>query len=328
MMCSLSQAGLRPDARGVMVRRQPKGKQMRILALGEVMIELSGAGPGLWRQGLAGDTFNTAFYLAALRRDWQVGYATRLGQDAMSEAALATMAEAGIGTDCISRDPSRSIGLYMITLQDGERSFAYWRGQSAARMMAEDSAWLTRSFDRADVVYLSGISLAILHPVARSRLFAALKGRDVVFDPNIRPRLWESDTALRETITRAASLSRIVLPSFDDEAAAFGDATPEATAARYAAAGAAEVVVKNGNAELALLSGGQILQAPAPRPVRPVDTTGAGDSFNAGYLSARLGGADPVAAVQAGQRLAALVVQHPGALLPPAILNSFTETAA
>lgn len=298
---------------------------MRVLAMGEVMVELSAAGPGLWRQGIAGDTFNTAFYLAALRPDWRIGYATRLGQDAMSDAALEAIAAGGIDTDAITRDPERSIGLYMIALKNGERSFSYWRGQSAARLMAEDPAWLKASFDAADVIYLSGITLAILSPAARERLLHALQGRRVAFDPNIRPRLWDSPQALCDTITRAAALADIVLPSFDDEAAAFGDADPAATAARYAAAGAAEVVVKNGSGPLALWSGGARHDLPAPQPVTPLDTTGAGDSFNAGYLAARLGGADPASAVRAGQALAAQVVCHPGALMPEAALDLYLK---
>lgn len=303
---------------------------MRFLALGEVMIELSSAGEDLWRQRLAGDTFNTAFYLAALRPDWRVGYATRLGQDAMSDQALAEIAAAGLRTDRITRDPERGIGLYMIALRkDGERSFAYWRGQSAARLMADDPDWLRETCGGADTLYLSGITLAILAPDARARLLSALRGRHVIFDPNIRPQLWESAEAACQAITAAAGLSRIVLPSFDDEAAAFGDADPQATAARYAAAGAAEIVVKNGNGPLVLRSNGQSLELPAPVPVRPVDTTGAGDSFNAGYLAARLDGADPIRAAAAGQRLAALVVQHPGALLPRPVLDAFLlENAA
>ncbi|MBL8562857.1 MAG: sugar kinase, partial [Gemmobacter sp.] len=118
---------------------------MRILALGEMMVELSGAGPGLWRQGFAGDTFNTAWYLAALRRDWCVSYGTRLGSDPLSAAALAALTAAGISDHWITRDPRRSIGLYMIALHEGERSFSYWRGQSAARLLADDPAWLAEA---------------------------------------------------------------------------------------------------------------------------------------------------------------------------------------
>ncbi len=122
--------------------------------------------------------------------------------------------------------------------------------------------------------------------------------------------------------SQAAALAEICLPSFDDEAAAFGDTAPVDTARRYAASGTKEVVVKNGAGPLVIRSHGQDLAAPAPRPVAATDTTGAGDSFNAGFLAARLAGADPVASVAAGQALSALVVQHPGALLPRDILQS------
>lgn len=294
---------------------------MRVLSLGEMMVEFSGAGTDLWRSGFAGDTFNMAWYLAALRPDWQVSYGTRLGTDPLSDAAVAKVASGGIGTDWITRDPVRSIGLYLIALQDGERSFSYWRGQSAARLMAEDQGWLTAAFDAADVVYLSGITMAILDPAGRRRVLDSLAGRRVVFDPNIRPRLWEDADTLRATLTAAAAVSEICLPSFDDEAAAFGDASPEATAERYAKAGAREVVVKNGPGPLAVASTDGPTHAPAPQAVKATDTTGAGDSFNAGYLAARLGGASVTEAILTGQAVSAEVVCHPGALIPADALD-------
>lgn len=289
---------------------------MRVASLGEMMVELSGAGPGLWRQGFAGDTLNMAWYLAGLRPDWAVNYVTRVGSDALSDAAVAAVAEAGIGTDWIGRDTARTIGLYLIALQDGERSFSYWRGQSAARLLAEDDGWLNAAFDAVDVVYLSGITLAILDLAGRARLLGALQGRRVVFDPNIRPRLWEDTGTLRATISAAAALSEVVLPSFDDETAAFGDPSPEATAERYAAVGAREVVVKNGAGPLAVSEGGAIRNLPGPKAVSAVDTTAAGDSFNAGYLASRLGGGSVADAIALGQAVSAEVVCHPGALIP------------
>ncbi|MGL4309274.1 MAG: sugar kinase [Paracoccaceae bacterium] len=295
---------------------------MRVLSLGEMMVELSGAGPGLWRQGFAGDTFNTAWYMAALRPGWRVSYGTRLGLDAMSDAALAEAEKAGLMTGWITRDPQRSIGLYMISLQEGERSFSYWRDHSAARRLADDPAWLRDACDAADVIYLSGITLAILDPAGRDRLLATLAGRRVAFDPNLRRRLWESDAIMCQTVTAAAAISEICLPSFDDEAGAFGDAGPDATAARYARAGSAEVVVKNGTAPMVVGRAGQLHRFEPHIAVTPVDTTGAGDSFNAGYLCARLAGADLATSVTAGQALAARVVQHPGALLPRDALQS------
>ena len=296
---------------------------MKLLCLGEMMVELSAREPNLWRSAFAGDTFNTAYYLAELQPRWEVSYGTRFGVDAFSDAALRAVTEAGISTRWITRDPQRTIGLYAISLRDGERSFTYWRGQSAARALADDPEWLAMALADADIVYLTGVTVAILAPDRRALLVELLAGKRVVFDPNIRPRLWESAATMRDSITAVARRSSIVLPSFDDEAAAFGDADPDATAARYAALGVAEVAVKNGDGKPYVTVEGASVDMSPPTPVIPVDTTGAGDSFNAGYLAARLGGADVASSVRSGQGLSALVVQHPGALLPRDVLAGY-----
>lgn len=299
---------------------------MRILSLGEMMVEFSGDGSGHYRQSFAGDSFNTAWYLAALRPQWKVSYGTKLGADDISRQALSAIRSAGIGSDWVTFDNARSIGLYVIALRNGERSFSYWRTHSAARLLANDPDWLEAALSAHDIIYLSGITLAVLEDQGRDNLLDALRGRRVVFDPNIRPALWESAAIMRETLTRAAALCEICLPSFEDEAAAFGDVTPEATAKRYASAGAREVVVKNGAGPLSLSIDGKMSHACPRQPILPTDTTGAGDSFNAAFLAARLSGSSPQNAVVAGQTLAAVVVQHPGALAPREIVKQMRVT--
>lgn len=292
---------------------------MRVLAIGECMVELSRAGGDLWRQGFAGDTFNTAWYLRALLPDGaEVAYLTALGRDPLSEAMLGFMAAAGIDTAAIRRHPDRVPGLYMIELENGERRFTYWRDSSAARTLADDEGHLEAALRGTDLVYLSGITLAILAPDRRAALLAALAraGCRVAFDPNLRPRLWPDAGEMRDWIMRAAAAAEFVLPSFEDEAAGFGDADPAATAARYAASGAAEVVVKNGGGPMLARLGTAVAGFDPPARARPVDSTGAGDAFNAGYLATRLGGAAPQAAMAAGHSLAARVIARPGALLP------------
>lgn len=293
------------------------------LSVGECMLELSGAGaPDLWRMGIAGDTLNTAWYARSrLGPDWQVDYLTRLGQDRFSDRILAFLDSGGIGSGWITRDPARMPGLYAIDLQDGERSFTYWRGQSAARGLADDEAHLDRAFQGAAALYLSGITLAILTPDRRIAVIEALaaaraRGALTAFDPNLRPRLWEDAATMCACVTRAAGAATLCLPSLDDEVAAFGDTGPEATAERYLGAGAGAVVVKTGGGPVVLADASGVRMIDGLPRVTPVDTTGAGDSFNGGYLAARLSGLDDAQAVRSAHALASRVVLHPGALIP------------
>jgi 2-dehydro-3-deoxygluconokinase len=294
----------------------------RVISIGECMVEIGPADvPGLFRMGFAGDTFNTAWYLRRrLPDDWVVDFLSAVGADAASASMLAFMEAARIGTGHVARLPDATVGLYLIELKDGERSFSYWRGQSAAKRLAEDEGRLRGALAGADLAYLSGITLAILAPPDRARLLSALDdyraaGGRVAFDPNLRLRLWPSPATMTEAVTEAARHADIALPSFEDDAAAFGDADPEACAARYAALGAAEVVVKNGPGRMAaLVEGAWHAHDPLPAPA-VVDTTAAGDSFNAGYLAARLTGAAVGEALAAGSALAARVVGGRGALV-------------
>jgi len=290
-----------------------------VCALGEAMVELAPVGDGLYRRGFAGDTFNTAWHMAQLlgpRAD--VGYVSRVGQDRLSDAFVAEIAADGLNISGISRDPVRTMGLYLIELDGVERSFHYWRNTSAARGLADDSAALARAVAGTGLICLSGITLAILPPPARRLLFDVLAdarqaGAVVAFDPNIRPRLWSSPDEIRATLTQMLPLTDIALPSFDDEATHWGDTAPEATLARFAAAGVREVVVKTGDGPVSHLSDGTTGTVDTPPVTGIRDTTGAGDAFNAGYLAARLLGVKVARAIGLGQALAAEVIRTPGA---------------
>ena len=304
----------------------PDFTSLKTVAVGEAMVELAPVGDGQYRRGFAGDTFNTAWHMAqALLGRATVGFATRVGQDRISDAFVAEAQADGLDTSVIQRDPVRSMGLYMIQLDGVERSFHYWRDSSAARGLAADAGALARAFAGAGLIHLSGITLAILPADDRDRLFTALaqaraEGARVSFDPNIRPRLWASLDDVRRVVPQALALTDIALPSFDDEVAVWGDADPQATIARLAAAGVAECAVKDGAGPITVWADGAIRRIATP-PVQGIrDTTGAGDSFNAGYLAARLLEQPPDQAVAAGQRFSGMVIQHFGARLPSAMV--------
>src|SRR5215470_15926575 len=300
-------------------------KKPRLVAVGEVMIELTRAGDGRYRFAFGGDTFNTAVYLA--RGGIDVDYATALGDDAYSDALLALAAAEGVGTDLIIRVPGRVPGLYMVETDDrGERSFCYWRDTSPARELFELAEWgrIAERLLTAQMIYFSGITLSLYSNVGIGRFLAATEiarknGARVVFDGNFRPRAWKGDAArTRAVFAEALKRVDIALPTFEDEALLWGDASPDATVERLQAFGIGEIAVKNGSNSALIAAGGGREQVPVPQVVAPVDTTAAGDSFNAAYLAARLSGEAPVLAATSAHRLASEVIRHRGAIVPRA----------
>lgn len=297
---------------------------MTVLCLGEFMVELSQAPDGTARVGFGGDTFNTAAYLSRLGQP--TAYLTALGDDPYSADARALLADEGIDASACPIAQGRTMGLYAIrTDARGERSFTYWRDRSPARDLFGPlyEPGIAQAVHSARLVYLSGISLWLYDAPSLDRLFALLtearaKGVQVAFDGNYRPRLWAADRAATQaTYTRMLALTDICLATADDEALLWGDSDADTTHKRLTGAGIAEVVVKRGP-EGALIGPGHLIAA-TPDPA-PVDTTAAGDSFNAGYLDARLRGQPPEDAALAGNRLAGQVIRYPGALIPRAAM--------
>jgi 2-dehydro-3-deoxygluconokinase len=120
----------------------------------------------------------------------------------------------------------------------------------------------------------------------------------------------------RTVIGRFLACVDIALPTFDDEAALFNDDDPDATATRYAEAGVRDIAIKLGAEGCLLDVDGERQRVAVSRQIKPVDTTAAGDSFNAGYLSGRLAGRSARDAALAGHHLAAAKIAHRGAIIP------------
>ena len=309
-------------------------RSREIVGVGEAMIEFAAVGDDLYRRGFAGDTLNTCWHLAQLLGSQaRVGYATRVGGDAFSQAFVDFLGVHGIDAAHVQRDAERVMGLYVISLAGAERSFSYWRDASAARRLADDPGRLAAAMATAALIHVSGITLAVIGAVGRRHLIAALAearaaGAVVSFDPNVRLRLWADVAELKAASEAMFAATDIALPSFDDEALVWGDADPDATLARIAAFGVEEIAVKNGAGEVALRVQGRVERATTPPAAEIRDTTGAGDSFNAGYLAARFVGLEPLPACGMAQAVATQTIACFGALPPAESLGGIRDRLA
>src|SRR5262245_14357728 len=300
------------------------GTPPRVICIGEVMIELVRGSSGVARIACGGDTFNTAIYLA--RAGIDVAFASALGDDPFSNAILALSAAEGVNADLTLRVTGRLPGLYMVDGPAERPQFYYWRNEAPARELFELPDWgkVAERLLKAKLIYFSGVTLSLYSNIGLGRLLAVVEaaraqGAKIAFDGNFRPRSWQGDlTRTRTVFMEALKRVDIALPTYEDEAALWGDPSPEATVARLQAFGIGEIVVKNGRNSALVASGGQSEFVPVPEVVVPVDATAAGDSFNAAYLAARLSGEGPSAAACSAHRLAAQVIRHRGAIMPRA----------
>lgn len=302
---------------------------MHYLCIGEPLVEFTASPdmPDGFVRRAGGDTLNTAIYLSRLGGAGQVGYLSCLGDDPHSHWLRKSIAAEGIDLSALAERKGARPGLSFITTDDqGERSFTYWRDQSPFRNHIDDTGVLA-DLDRAETLFLSGVALAVLYPGGRANLLQALtrrreQGAQIVFDTNYRPALWPAKASAQQVIREAAGIASVLLPSLDDVAACFG-----VTAARPAM----RFMMTMTDAEIVLTTGGgPVLHREAgadhftshelPPAVAALDTTGAGDSFNAAWLAARRQGAGIADSIAAAAGLAAIVVRHPGAIIPRAAM--------
>lgn len=301
----------------------------QIACIGEVMIELAAAeaGPqGGERKALsyAGDTYNTVVTLARLGTP--TAYVTRLGDDHYSDAIIDRLTQESIDTNCIIRHEGKVPGLYMIhNSPDGEREFFYWRDRAPARQLFHIEGELTtlaKQLDNTKMLYLSGITLAIIDDSGRKNLTKFLqaykaRGGKVAFDSNYRPRLWESPQHAQQANREILALTDLALLTLDDEELLWGtdgDAVAEVKA-RYRDCDIGEIVLKRGAEDVIILQGDSEERVNVPQVTDVVDTTAAGDTFNAGYLAAHLAGKTATEAAAQANRCAGIIIRHRGGVI-------------
>ncbi|HEX6325294.1 MAG TPA: sugar kinase [Jiangellaceae bacterium] len=293
-----------------------------VLSLGEAMVELSAREQVRLRDartfdlGWGGDTSNVAVAVSRLGR--ASSYVTRVGDDEFGANLLDLWRHEGVDTTGVGVDPGRPTGLYLLSRPpEGPHSFTYYRAGSAASAM-QPADLPTQLLRRARIVHTSGITQAIGAGPCDAA-FAALRtareaGVTTSYDPNLRPALWSLDRA-QAVIMATLALADIALPSLEDARALTGLDDPGAIADELLGKGPQVVALKLGAAG-ALVADADRQTIVAPFEVAAVDPAGAGDTFDAAFLTAWLDGNEPAECAEFANAAAALTTTGVGCVGP------------
>ncbi len=305
---------------------------INVVVMGECMVEFSLISPGVYRQSFAGDVYNTAVYLKRLQQEQaNVSILSGIGNDSLSQQMCAAFAKENINCEYLQSVEQRIPGAYLIQTSDsGERSFVYWRDSSAAKFVLSS---LTKQSQKqlvasTDMFYFSGISLAIITPEDREllwQLLSQLRKADVqiVFDSNYRPRLWQSASEAMAMYQQAFEYSDVVFAGVEDFELLYELASYDSIRDYLKPFEISELIIKNGSEDVMCISeSGQDVIAVTPVDI-VVDSTSAGDSFNAGYLHARAQQKNIRQAVELACSVSGLVIAHQGAIVDTDIFSQF-----
>jgi 2-dehydro-3-deoxygluconokinase len=290
-----------------------------IISIGECMIELFSEQPmeeaESFQRSLAGDSLN--ILVAAARLGTTTGYITRLGDDPFAGYLLNAWRNEGIDVSQVKVVAGFNAVHFIAQLPGGDREFVYYRKGSAPSTLEPsdlDDAYLAS----ARIVHASGIAQAISDSARRTVLAAvetaSAHGIAVSYDPNYRHQLWGSEDARRAMEELLPHVTYFLPSAPADTEPLFGTSDARQVVDTALSRGVKVVAVKRGEHGAMVGTEHEVFEMPAYVPGPVVDTTGAGDAFNGGFLHGLLKGMSTRDAASLGSIAAGLKLRGRGAL--------------
>ncbi len=264
-----------------------------------------------------GSAANTAAAVARLGVPCR--FVGTVGDDSFGRLAVHSLEEVGVDTSAVTTTRNEpTVTVIVVVPADGDRLIYVWPPSGGAHGSLSSNAAI-RALEGAEWLHVSGICLR-LSPAREAILgvmtAARARGIPVSFDLNLRLENWGWDEGIRDVVDQAVGSCDVLLGAGADEIGALAGIDDPVEAARSLAADGRVVVARLG-ADGAVASTGEILVSEPGFDVEVVDTGGAGDAFNAGFIAARLRGADLAETLRWGNAVAALAITAPGARSTP-----------
>lgn len=292
---------------------------MDVVTIGETMVLLTPNSSPLLRytssfsKNFGGAETNVAIGLTRLGHE--TGWISKVGKDEFGKSMRSFIRGEGVDVSQVHFDEEASTGLYFKEVRSGDRvQVQYYRkGSAASRLTPKD---LNEEYiAQAKYLHITGITPALsetcYETIIEAINLAKKNGIKVVFDPNLRRKLWSEERA-RKVLLEIAALSDVILPGIDEGKFMFGEDNPEKLGQLFLEQGASLVVLKVG-AKGAYYFTKEEEKLVEGFPVKHVvDPVGAGDGFAAGVIAGLLEQLPIEQAVRKGNAVGALATMTTG----------------
>ena len=294
--------------------------KINVCSIGEAMIEISNIKNSLYNQSFAGDTLNFCNYLD--KKKLNAFFLSAIGKSEINQSLLDFVKSKNISTKYIKQINQFEVGLYLIKNKDnGEKQFFYWRDESAAKHYFNNIDFLNlyKELKNFDYIYFSGITLSIIHISKLNnfiKLLRLLKSKKIkiVFDFNIRPSRWNKKNLniFLDSVLKFVDICFLSGEDMNYWKNKNNIKSYEQIVRKYKIKHS--IFRKNAKFTYVFLNKTRyVFRNKLLKKV--VDTSGAGDGFNAAYLSNFIVNNDPVLALKAGSSLGSKIVMKKGAIV-------------
>ena len=294
--------------------------KINVCSIGEAMIEISNIKNSLYNQSFAGDTLNFCNYLD--KKKLNAFFLSAIGKSEINQSLLDFIRSKNISTKYIKQINQFEVGLYLIKNKDnGEKQFFYWRDESAAKQYFNNIDFLNlyKELKNFDYIYFSGITLSIIHTSKLNnfiKLLKLLKSKKIkiVFDFNIRPSRWNKKNLniFLDSVLKFVDICFLSGEDMNYWKNKNDIKSYEQIVRKYKLKHS--IFRKNAKFTYVFLNKTRyVFRNKLLKKV--VDTSGAGDGFNAAYLSNFIVNNDPLLAIKAGSSLGSKIVMKKGAIV-------------